>query len=100
MVLPLLGPSNLRDTVGILPRWYLPDALSSIDEQAIVVARYSLLLLHRRSELLHLDPLLSKQPDPYHFEQAFYRQYRLDNIYGGAPPTSLGGPLEKGLFED
>ena len=100
LVLPLLGPSNLRDTVGILPRWYLPDALSSIDEHVIDVARYSLLLLHRRGDLLHLDPLLSEQPDPYLFEQAFYRQYRLDQIYDGAPPDSLGGSLEKGLFED
>jgi len=74
--------------------------LSSIDEHALDVARYSLLLLHRRGGLLYLDPLLSEQPDPYLFEQAFYRQYRLDQIYDGAPPDSLGGSLEKGLFED
>ena len=100
LVLPLLGPSNLRDTVGKLPRWYLPDALSSIDEQAIDVARYSLSILHRRSGLLHLDPVLSEQPDPYLFMQAFYRQYRLGQIYDGAPPDSPGGSLEQGLFED
>ena len=100
LVLPLLGPSTLRDTLGLLPRWYLPDALSLIDERAISVARYSLLLLHRRSNLLHLDPLLSEQPDPYLFEQAFYRQYRLDQIHDGAPLASPGGSLEKGLFED
>ena len=100
MVLPFLGPSNLRDTVGKLPRWYLPDALSSIDEHAIDVARHSLSILHRRSGLLHLDPILSEQPDPYLFEQAFYRQYRLDQIYDGAPPDSPGGSLEEGRFED
>ena len=99
LVLPLLGPSNLRDAVGILPRRYLPDALSSIDEPVLAVARYSLLILHRRSGLLHLDPLLSEQPDPYLFERAFYRQYRLDQIHDGAAPDSRGS-LENNLFKD
>ena len=99
LVLPLLGPSNLRDAVGIVTQRYLPDALSSIDEPALAVARYSLLILHRRSGLLHLDPLLSEQPDPYLFERAFYRQYRLDQIHDGAPPASQGS-LENSLFKD
>lgn len=101
LVLPLLGPSTARDTFGQLSQWALPDPLDivSADTREIALSRYSMTLLHWRSQLLPLDALLAQQPDPYLFQYALYRQYRLDQIHDGSAPAEAD-ILESEVLKD
>ena len=101
LVLPLLGPSTARDTFGQLSQWALPDPLDivSADTREVALSRYSMTLLHWRSQLLPLDALLAQQPDPYLFQYALYRQYRLDQIHDGSAPAEAD-ILESEVLKD
>lgn len=98
VVLPILGPSNLRDTVGIVPDWELYP-VNYVDDPE---TRYGLILLeavNRRSQLLDAGDILEQAAgeDPYVFVREAYRQRRQNMIYDGNPPVTAPDPS---LFED
>ncbi|MDH5360226.1 MAG: VacJ family lipoprotein [Gammaproteobacteria bacterium] len=90
LVLPLLGPSNIRDGIGWVgdfqtePYYYVKDN----------TAYYSLFLLDAidtRADLLSASRILEQASlDPYTFHRETYLQRRKGLIYDGNPP--IEGP--------
>lgn len=86
LVLPLLGPSNLRDTVGLVgdlnvdPIWGVED----IGERNRLTA---LRFINRRAQLLGADTTAEQAAlDKYGYMRSFYIQYRRSQVYDGRPP--------------
>jgi phospholipid-binding lipoprotein MlaA len=85
-VLPVLGPSSVRDGIAIVPDWYTqPVAL--IDDAN---ARWGLAVLFavdKRADLLGASKLLDTAAlDPYSFTRDAYFQRRRHDVYDGNPP--------------
>lgn len=86
LVLPFLGPSNLRDTVGLVgdlnvdPIWGVED----IGERNRLTA---LRFINRRAQLLGADTTADQAAlDKYGYMRSFYIQYRRSQVYDGRPP--------------
>ncbi len=86
LVLPLLGPSNLRDTVGLVgdlnvdPIWGVED----IGERNRLTA---LRFINRRAQLLGADTTADQAAlDKYGYMRSFYIQYRRSQVFDGRPP--------------
>jgi phospholipid-binding lipoprotein MlaA len=88
VVLPLLGPSTLRDTGGLVVDRSVA-APSGIPETQ--TGRYAVTateIVHARSELLATTQLLSEVAlDRYSFVRDGYLARRLDQVHDGAPPA-------------
>ncbi len=86
IVLPFLGPSTARDTVGMVPDFLLSpiDYVSPVaDQYALGVAYY----VNARAELLDTTNLLEQIAlDPYAFTRDSYLQMRTNLVYHGNPP--------------
>ena len=91
IVLPLLGPSSVRDTAGLPLDRYATMSSHVVDAEAWSMS--VLQLVNVRAELLATTQLLSDVSlDKYSFLRDGYLSRRRDQVYDGAPP------LEK--FED
>jgi len=87
LVLPLLGPSNVRDTVGKLPYFFVTDPLFYVESQGTRLGARALEITDIRYRLLRTDRLLKMQLDPYIFVREGYWQRRENLIWdGGEPP--------------
>jgi phospholipid-binding lipoprotein MlaA len=86
VVLPLLGPSTLRDTAGLLvDRQVSPASLPPTTNGALAVTAVEVLSL--RTELLPTTAMLDQIAlDKYSFVRDAYLQRRRDALYDGAPP--------------
>ena len=102
IVLPLLGPSTLRDAVGKVPEFYIADPLWEPDDTAVTIARFGVRAVDIRSRLLDLDRVIKMQVDPYLFFRETYLQNRQRAILGGGQPDRSGASedLEKKLLEE
>ncbi len=97
LVLPILGPSTVRDTVGwggdiaaAIPTWtdrpkydgWVVGALAGLDA---------------RTKLLDMDEVLETAVDPYAQMRDGYLQYRTNLVYDGNPPedTFLDDPEDE-----
>lgn len=86
LVLPLLGPSNARDTVGRVAD-YKADPVTYIDPTSDRNAVQGLRLVSRRAELLSASRILAVAAlDEYEFVRDGYLQRRRNLIYDGNPP--------------
>ena len=107
LVLPLLGPSNLRDTgaqvtAGQVPHIMYIDATARLESPA---SEYVTVLeaVAGRAEFLGFDETLELQPDKYLFLREGYRQQRILQIYDDDPPPGVGlseDELMEELLED
>lgn len=88
MVLPFLGPSNVRDTLSIPVDWEM-DPVMYIDDSA---RRWEAILLRvtdKRASYLEATRVMEKSGiDPYIFMRDAYFQYRTNLIYDGNPPAA------------
>lgn len=86
LVLPLRGPSTMRDTAGLLPAWFLdPIKYQSNDWERL--GAYSMLAVHKRSRLLSTTRILDAgSVDAYLQVRTAYRQKRWFDIHDGNPP--------------
>jgi phospholipid-binding lipoprotein MlaA len=89
IVLPVLGPSSARDTVGLVadqftdPKNYLKDPYLSLGLTGLG-------LLDLRAELLSTDDVLARAYDPYVFMRNAYLQRREFQVKDGvAPPDDV-----------
>ena len=73
VVLPLFGPSTVRDTVGMVPDWYL-DPLYYVDDNSTRVPLRVLRVIDTRSQLLDAERIISG--DRYSFIRDAYLQRR------------------------
>jgi phospholipid-binding lipoprotein MlaA len=101
LVLPFLGPRNLRDTVGLVGDWQLwapnlVEAVSTGERNALVVAEF----IDTRASLLDATDILEMAAgqDPYVFVREAYRQRRQYLIHDGKVPRK--DDTESLLFED
>ncbi|WP_296693364.1 VacJ family lipoprotein [Rhodoferax sp.] len=86
LVLPLLGPSSLRDTVA-LPVDMKGDLVTHIEHVPTRNAASVVRVIDRRSELLKATKMLEEVAlDKYTFTRDAYFQRRRNAIYDGNPP--------------
>src|SRR5207249_9153238 len=85
-VLPLLGPSTVRDSFGRVADTYA-DPVSYINGTAYEVAAQSLRIIDTRAGLLQASRLLEGAAlDKYQFVRDGYLQRRRNLVYDGNPP--------------
>jgi phospholipid-binding lipoprotein MlaA len=87
VVLPLLGPSNVRDTGGFIVdrAGVSPSQLATQD--ALSYSITALELINTRANLLATTKLVGEVAlDRYSFIRDAYLSRRLDQVYDGAPP--------------
>jgi len=86
IVLPFFGPSNVRDTVGLIGDAYvnpLYDVEPEGDRTALTVVN----LVDTRAGLLSASKILKEAAlDPYLFVRDAYSQHRQNLVYDGNPP--------------
>lgn len=86
MVLPLLGPSTLRDSIGLVGD-AATNPLFSLKEQRVYWGLIALNVVDKRADLLTAGKLLEEAAvDPYLFVRDAYLQRRRSQIFDGNPP--------------
>ena len=80
IVLPVRGPTNLRDSVGSFAHvnyTYVEKRIKKSEHQTFVQVGSA---INTRAQLLPFTDILAEQPDPYIFARESYRQSRLNTI--------------------
>lgn len=86
VVLPFLGPSTGRDTVGLVGDWYT-DPLTYVNDGGVAWGFKGLRIIDRRADLLAASKVLEQAAlDPYSFVRDAYLQRRRSDIHDGNPP--------------
>lgn len=86
LMLPILGPSNVRDTVG-LAAYYQLDPVVNLDHIPSRNSLSALRFVDRRARLLDAEKVLDEAAlDPYTFLRDAYIQHRRSEVYDGNPP--------------
>lgn len=89
VVLPIFGPSTLRDTVAF-PVDYKGDPIRQINDDATRYGLVTLRVTDVRSGLLQaVDTLKEASLDPYTFVRDAYLQKRQNDVYDGNPPSDF-----------
>jgi phospholipid-binding lipoprotein MlaA len=87
LVLPVLGPSSLRDAGGLVLDLQTTPSAVLFSEGSDVVAASALQVVHRRSELLDATKIVDDIAlDKYQFIRDGYLQRRRSQVYDGNPP--------------
>lgn len=90
VVLPLLGPSSVRDTTGIIvdDQYAIGDSIP--DDDATYYAMRVLNAIDTRSGLLGASRMLDTAAvDPYAFRRQAYLRRRADKVYDGNAPAEI-----------
>jgi len=86
IVIPFLGPSTVRDGVGLIADWKT-DPLTYIKPTRTRNALFGVFFVNRRAELLSASKILEVAAlDPYEFVRDAYLQRRRNMVYDGNPP--------------
>ena len=86
LVLPILGPSTLRDTIA-LPVDYLGRPQAQIQDVPVRNSLTVLEVIDTRARLLGVEQLLNQAAlDPYTFQRDAFLQKRASDIHDGNPP--------------
>lgn len=88
LMLPLLGPSTVRDGIGLVPDWLLLHEIETVklfrNNGYVEWSLFAVNLVNLRAQLLDVDRLLDSAYDPYAFVRSAYLQRRDYLINGGA----------------
>jgi len=101
VVLPLLGPSNVRDGLGLIPGYYYGTFMPPDTQPASTVATV-FRIVDIREKFLGTEDIIRLQPDKYLFLREGYRQRRalaISEQPAGADATG-DDPLLDELLED
>lgn len=86
LVLPIIGPSNLRDAVARVVD-FKTDPLTYVRSMRLRNSLWGTRALSQRTELLDTSKILETAAlDPYEFLRDAYLQRRRSLVYDGAPP--------------
>ena len=86
LVIPFLGPSNIRDATGLVIQSYI-DPVSGVTPDSARYELWGLRVIDARAGLLGTEDLLSGAAlDRYTFIRSAYSQRRRSLIYDGKPP--------------
>ncbi|VAW97474.1 Outer-membrane-phospholipid-binding lipoprotein MlaA [hydrothermal vent metagenome] len=89
LVLPLLGPSSVRDTTGLIFDAYYLLPITYVNDDEVRWGLIALAAVDKRASLLEASRILEKSGvDPYVFVRDAYYQVRQNQIYDGNPPTT------------
>jgi phospholipid-binding lipoprotein MlaA len=89
IVLPVLGPSSVRDAPSLIVDFFLHPA-SLISPTSAVVGLATVRTVDARSELLKATDMRDQLAlDPYIFTRESYYQWRQNRIYKGNPPKVI-----------
>jgi len=95
IVIPFLGPTNLRDGFGRLSDSAAFYPINEVtDSSQGRLGLFALDIVDTRASLLGLDDTLNNQLNPYLFLKQAYDQNRLNAIYDGEPPVQSDDDLE------
>jgi phospholipid-binding lipoprotein MlaA len=87
LMLPFLGPSTVRDAVGLVPDYLLLHEIETVklfdNHGSIEWSLFSVSAINRRTQLLDEDPILERTYDPYAFLRSAYLQRRDYLIHDG-----------------
>lgn len=87
VVLPLLGPSTVRDTVGLVGDSFVDPLSWGTDSETAQWSLRGLNLINRRTGLLRVERAFAgAEIDPYEFRRSAYLQQRRSLVYDGEPP--------------
>lgn len=87
LVLPLLGPSSVRDAVGRVPDAYVDPANAAGDDARARNALFAIETIDLRARLLDAGRLLEAAAlDKYRFTRDAYLQRRRNLVHDGNPP--------------
>jgi len=87
LVLPLLGPSTVRDTIGLPVDYYSDVRKYAFTEIPVRNSITGVDVIAKRASLLGADTALEQASlDKYTFVRNFYLQRRLSQVYDGNPP--------------
>lgn len=88
LVVPILGPSTVRDAIGIYGAEPYLDLNFYIDNVRVRNAIIGTRVVNQRAELLRADDLVSGAAlDKYRFIRDGYLQRRRNQVYDGSPPA-------------
>jgi phospholipid-binding lipoprotein MlaA len=96
LVVPVLGPSTVRDAVGLYPD-ALTDLKSLSKDPWLNAALFGVALLGKRVDLLSTDEVLKNAYDPYAFVRDAYLQHREYEVLDGNVPET---PVEEEPVDD
>ena len=85
LMLPLLGPSTLRDGVGMVGDHFAQPE-TYYKNKPVGWGLSGMRLVERRAQLLGTEAALERYMDPYAFVRNSYLQRRIFLIYDGNPP--------------
>jgi phospholipid-binding lipoprotein MlaA len=86
LMLPILGPSNLRDTAGRVVDWQF-DLVTNYYDVPVRNTATVVKVVDTRSRLLQTDKILDEAAiDPYVFMRDAYLQRRRNLVHDGNPP--------------
>lgn len=85
IMLPLLGPSTVRDTIGRIGDMLMFNASDDILDTSNI-GFTTIKAIDTRVDLLAIDDILEKQVDAYSFIRSAYEQSRINNIFDDKPP--------------
>lgn len=89
IVLPILGPSSVRDAPSLIVDFLIHPA-SLVKPTSAVVGLASVRAVDTRSELLKTTDLRDQLAlDPYVFTRESYYQWRQNRVYDGEPPKVI-----------
>jgi phospholipid-binding lipoprotein MlaA len=87
LMLPLLGPSTVRDAVGLVPDYLLLHEIETVhlfnNNEYVQWSLFAVGAVDRRTQLLDQDPILDRTYDPYAFLRSAYLQRRDYLIHDG-----------------
>jgi phospholipid-binding lipoprotein MlaA len=88
IVLPVIGPSSGRDSVGTVVDWFT-DPVTYIEDNHVRWSLRGLNLVDTRADLLNASRVLDEAAlDPYSFVRDAYLQKRNSDVYDGNPPEA------------
>jgi len=95
LVLPILGPSTLRDTVALPVDVWVGSPTRYIGYVPLRNSLYALKPVDVRSQLLGATELLGQASlDPYSFTRDAWLQKRRNDVYNGNPPPDDDAPSQ------
>ena len=88
VMLPILGPSSTRDTVGLGVDLFLLDPVVYLDDTGTEIVLYGVRAVDYRAGLLKTESILEEAAlDRYDFIRDAYLQHRESLVYDGNPPN-------------
>ena len=96
VVLPIIGPSTVRDGTGLLIDFNVTDPIAYIDHVPTRNRLYGTLFVDTRANLLGVEKVLDEAAlDEYSYVRDAYLQRRQNLVYDGDPPEE-----DFDVFED